>query len=73
MKAQITYIIIIRDTPGIRQAEYPVSGRIPDLTCWISGRIHCPKGFPTLPVYTGNVEDQTPPWPVIVPNLLVFV
>jgi hypothetical protein len=21
---------------------------------------HCPKGFPTLPVYTGNVEDQTP-------------
>jgi hypothetical protein len=23
-------------------------------------RLHCPKGFPTLPVYTGNVEDQTP-------------
>jgi hypothetical protein len=23
-------------------------------------KIHCPKGFPTLPVYTGNVEDQTP-------------
>jgi hypothetical protein len=22
--------------------------------------LHCPKGFPTLPVYTGNVENQTP-------------